>query len=117
MKMNKTIAGYHLLMILAAVDDKFTPGEDRVIADYMERNVPFRINLDSEMEVLSALKKEDYMVHFQKAMADFYEDSTEQERNELISFAIKLAKSDRKISEEENIFIDELFNEWTETNI
>jgi len=117
MKMNKTIAGYHILMILSAVDNKFTPGEDRVIADYMERSTPFKINLDSEMEILSALSPGDYMVHFQKAMAHFYEDSTETERNELITFAIKLAKSDKVISREENIFIDELFNEWTETKI
>ena len=41
----------------------------------------------------------------------------EQERNDLIAHAIELAKADKKLTPEENIFINELFNEWTETSI
>ncbi len=117
MKKNKAIAGYHILMILSAVDGIFDAKEDLVIEDWLEKEFPLRVNLDKETEFLSALKQEDYMVHFQSCMADFYEDSTEEERNELIQYAIKLAKADKKITEEENIFINELFNEWTETSI
>lgn len=117
MKKNKPIAGYHLLMILSAVDGKFNFKEDLIIEQWLEQEFPLRVNLDKEADELSALKEDDYMVHFQKCMADFYEDSTEEERLELIEYAIKLAKADRKITSEENIFINELFNEWTETSI
>lgn len=117
MKKNKPIAGYHILMILSAVDGKFSIKEDLVIEQWLEKEFPLRVNLDKEAEELSALKPDDYMIHFQKCMADFYEDSTEGERNQLIEYAIKLAKADKNISYEENIFINELFNEWTETSI
>lgn len=117
MKKNKPIAGYHILMILSAVDGKFSVKEDLIVEQWLEKEFPLRVNLDKETEELSNLKKDDYMIHFQKCMADFYEDSTEQERNDLIQYAIKLAKADKHISYEENIFINELFNEWTETSI
>ena len=117
MKLNKPIAGYHILMILSAVDGKISGNEDLVIKKWIEKEMPLHVNLDKEAEALSAMKEEDYMIHFQKCIADFYEDSTEEERNDLIQYAIKLAKADNNISPEENIFINELFNEWTETQI
>jgi hypothetical protein len=117
MKMNKPIAGYHILMILSAVDGKFSGKEDLVIEKWLEKEMPLHVNLDREMEILSSLKPDDYMIHFQKCMADFYEDSTEKERIELLDYAIKLTKAVKPITHEENIFIDELFNEWTETSI
>lgn len=117
MKKNKPLAGYHLLMILSAVDGKFTAGEDLVIRTWLEEQFPFNISLDKEVEVLSALKQEEYLPHFKKCMVDFYEDSTEGERNELIQFALNLAKADKKITREENEFLDELFSQWTEIEI
>jgi hypothetical protein len=75
------------------------------------------VNLDRETEILAALNPDDYMIHFQKCMADFYEDSTEKERIEFLDYAIKLAKATKPITPEENLFVDELFDEWTETSI
>jgi hypothetical protein len=117
MKKNKAIAGYHILMILSAVDGKFSIKEDLVIEKWLEKEFPLRVNLDKETAVLSAMDPQNYMIHFQNCMTDFYEDSTEEERIELIDYAIKLAKADKDITSEENIFINELFNEWTETSI
>lgn len=117
MKKNKPLAGYHLLMILSAVDGKFDVKEDMVIREWLAEQFPFPTNLDTEMDTLSTMEKDNYMVHFQKCMADFYEDSNEQERNELMQFAIDLVKADNKITDEENLFLDELFSEWTETSI
>ena len=34
-----------------------------------------------------------------------------------MKYAIELAQADKRITPEENIFINELFNEWTETSI
>jgi hypothetical protein len=117
MKKNKPLAGYHLLMILSAVDGNFDVKEDMVIREWLAEQFPFPVNLDQEMDVLSNMNPDDYMVHFQRCMADFYEDSTEAERNELMQFAIDLVKADNKITPEENLFLDELFSEWTETSI
>lgn len=117
MKLNKPISGYHLLMILSAVDDEFTFQEDKVIAKYIAEQFPVPVNLDNEIAFLASLKKDEYMLHFQKAMADFYEDSTEEERMDLINFAVQLVKATKPITKEENLFLDELFNEWTESTI
>lgn len=117
MKKNKPVAGYHLLMILSAADGKFSAKEDLVIRKWLEEQFPFNVSLDNEMETLSALPGTDYMDHFKKCMADFYEDSTEGERNELIQFALNLAKADKKITREENEYLDALFSEWTEIEI
>ncbi len=117
MKKNKPVAGYHLLMILSAVDGESNAKEDLVIRKWLTEQFPFPVNLDDDMAELSQLNPQDYMAHFQKCMADFYEDSTEKERNELIQFAIDLIKADRKITPQENIFLNELFGEWTETSI
>ncbi len=116
-KKNKAFAGYHMLMILAAADGIFNSKEDKVIQHWVEKEMPLHVNLDRETEIISNLNKDDYMVHFQKCMADFYEDTTEHERNEFLELAIKLTKAVKPITPEENIFIDELFNEWTETQI
>lgn len=112
---NKPIAGYHILMILSAVDHKFSVAEDRIIAEYIAESFPIPVSLDKELEYISSLPEEDYLIHFQKAMDDFYSDSTEKERLHLIDFAIKLTKATHPITKEENIYLSELYNEWTET--
>lgn len=114
-KKNKPIAGYHLLMILSAVDHHFTADEDRVIVDYLTENFPIPVSLDRELEVISALPEEEWLPHFKMCMDDFYEDSTEKERMELIKFAIELTKATLPITREENLYLSELYNEWTET--
>lgn len=109
---NKTIAGYHLLMILSAVDFRFNAAEDNVIRDYLVQEFPFHVNLDREMEKISNLKPDEWEPHFLKYMDDFYDDSTAQERNNLIQFALHLIKADQVITVEENKFIQLLFEHW-----
>lgn len=111
-KLNKVIAGYHMLMILSNLDGDFSPREGDVIVKYLRDTFPFRIDLDDETDYLSTLKKEDYAIHFNKAMNDFYLDSTDEERAEFIDFAVKLVKADNVITAKENIYIRELFNAW-----
>ncbi|MCS6819265.1 MAG: hypothetical protein RMJ53_04900 [Chitinophagales bacterium] len=117
MKLNKPIAGYHLLMILSAVDNEFSFNEDNIIAEYICEQFPIAVNLDRETEFLASLPKEEYMKHFKKAMADFYSDSTEKERLDLLNFAVRLVKASEPVTKEENVYLNELFNEWTETAI
>lgn len=111
-KMNKVMAGYHMLMILSQVDGDFDKSEGKVIVNYLKDAFPYRFNLDSEMEILSALPLEDYFLHFNNAMNDFYEDSTEKERLDFLNFAVKMVKADKKITVEENKYLKELFFAW-----
>lgn len=111
-KLNKPIAGFHLLMLITHADGKFAKEEGDVIIEYLTETFPFRVEIDEEVHFLAALERDKYMEHFRKAMNDFYDDTNEKERNELLDFAVKLAKADNEIPEEENIFLKELFNNW-----
>lgn len=111
-RLNKTVAGYHLLMILSAVDFRVSAEEDKVIRDYLVTEFPFRVNLDREMAIISNLKPEEWEGHFLKMMDDFYDDATEGERKKLIQFAIKLTRADNVITAEENRFLNLLFETW-----
>lgn len=111
--MNRAISGFHILSILSEVDDDFAPSEGLVIVDYLKKNFPPHLfNLDKEVEILSTLKKEDYMPHFSKCLEDFYRDSSEEERIKFVKFAVKVVIADHKISKEENIYLNELYNAW-----
>jgi len=110
--MNKTIAGYHLLMILSAVDFRVSGSEDAVIRQYLADEFPFHVNLDKQMEVISRLRPDEWERHFRKAMDDFYDDATPEERKKLIRFALRLASADNVITREENHYLDLLFENW-----
>lgn len=112
LRTNKTIAGYHLLMILSAVDFKLVASEDLVIRDYLVKEIPFRINLDKEIEIISNLHPDEWESHFLKCMDDFYHDSIESERKDLVQFAMNLCKADEVITVEENKFLNMLFQAW-----
>jgi uncharacterized tellurite resistance protein B-like protein len=111
-RMNKTMAGYHILMILSAVDYRFSATEDVVIRDYLVQEFPFHVSLDKEMEIISNLKPNEWEPHYLKAIDDFYEDSTKKDRLKLIEFAIELCKADEVITKSENHFLDLLFEAW-----
>jgi len=108
----KAVAGYQMLMILSAVDGIFNAKEDKIIQQYLIENFSHKANLDNEMEVLAALPQDEYAIHFNNAMNDFYLDSTAEERNHFLDFAVKLAIADKKITPKENLFLNELFNAW-----
>jgi hypothetical protein len=112
--MNKAVAGYHLLMILSAVDEQFNGKEDKVIKDYLIENFPVKVNLDAEMEVFSVMDAADYPIHFNNAMNAFYIDSTPAERSHFLDFAVKLVAADKNVTPLENLFLNELYNAWEE---
>ncbi len=111
-RINKAIAGYHILMILSAVDFRISADKDMVIRQYLVNEFPFNVNLDNQMEVISRLKPDEWEGHYLKVMDDFYDDATEEERNHLIRFAIKLTKADKVITKEENYYLNLLFEHW-----
>ncbi len=112
-RLNKTVAGYHLLMILSAVDFRISGEEDKVIRRYLNQEFPIHVNLDKQMDIISNLKPDEWEGHFLKMMDDFYDDATEMELMNLIRFAIQLAKADKVITKEENYYLNLLFDHWT----
>lgn len=112
--MNREVAGYHMLMILSAVDGKFNGKEDKIIRSYMEENFSGKINYDQEMEIISSIPAIDYPVHFNDAMNLFYMQSTQHERNHFLDMATRLVAADKKISPRENLFLNELYFAWEE---
>ncbi|GAB4142605.1 MAG: hypothetical protein Fur0041_17700 [Bacteroidia bacterium] len=110
--LNKPIAGYHLLMILSRVDGEFDKHEGDVIVNYLKDTFPIHVNLDEEFDFLASLPKEALSEHFEKAMNDFYNDSTEDERTHFLDFAVKMVKADNKITPEENEYLNRLFTAW-----
>jgi uncharacterized tellurite resistance protein B-like protein len=111
-KMNKVIAGYHMLMLISYVDGDFSPEEGAEMVEYLSDSFPFTVNLDKELDILSTLKKEEYFGHFVNAMNDFYADSTQKERTSFLNAAVKMVMADRKLTVDENVFLTELYNAW-----
>ena len=111
-KLNKPVAGYHLLLLLTHADGKFGKEEGDVIVKYLSETFPFHTNLDNEIDFLAKLPINQYETHFRKVMNDFYEDSTPEERDRFLDFAVKLVKADHVITRSENQFLDQLFSAW-----
>lgn len=106
------MAGYHILMILSAVDFRFKVEEDIVIREYLVHEFPFQVSLDREMAIISNLKHDEWEAHYTKAIDDFYDDSTKEERLKLLEFAVQLCKADNVITKTENYFLNLLFEAW-----
>ena len=111
-KSNKSIAGYHLLMILSSVDGEFAPEEGMKIQEYLAEEFPFKMNLDNELEVIALLQPEEWKDHFEFHARCFLEDSTEKERTDFAKFAKSLIKADEDVSEREHQFYKLLKNMW-----
>ncbi|HRE96291.1 MAG TPA: TerB family tellurite resistance protein [Flavobacteriales bacterium] len=111
-KLNKVMAGYHILMIISNADGEFSPEEGIQMVDYMSDSFPFDVSLDNELDELLKLKREDYFNHFVNAMDDFYIDSTAEERSKFLNNAVKMVMADKKITSEESMYLREIFNAW-----
>lgn len=111
-RMNKTMAGYHLLMILSAVDFKMHIEEEKIIREYLFQEFPFHVNLDNQIHILASLHHEDWKSHFIKCLEDFSDEATEEEKNHMLKFALHLTKADEVITKEENEYLQLMFDAW-----
>lgn len=111
-KSNKSIAGYHLLMILSSVDGEFAPEEGLKVQEYLAEEFPFKMNLDNELDVIATLQPEEWKDHFEFHARCFLDDSTEKERKDFAKFAKSLIKADDQVSEEEHRFYILLKKLW-----
>lgn len=110
--MNKTEAGFHLLKILSIVDGHTDITEEEVIVDYLEKNFEAKLDADNENDRFSKIAKEDYPIHFHDMASKFYEDSTSEERNKFLDFAMKVVIADKLVTRDENKYINELYDSW-----
>lgn len=111
-KSNKSIAGYHLLMILSSVDGEFAPAEGLKIQEYLAEEFPFKMNLDNELDAIAVLQPEQWKDHFEFHARCFHDDSTKQERDEFLGFAKSLIKADEEVTDREHHFYQLLKNMW-----
>ena len=111
-KSNKSIAGYHLLMILSSVDGEFAPEEGLKLQEYLAEEFPFAINLDDELDVIATLHAEQWKDHFEFHAKCFFDDSTDKERADFLKFAKSLIKADEKVSDQEHDFYMILKKIW-----
>jgi uncharacterized tellurite resistance protein B-like protein len=111
-KMNKTEAGFHLLMILSYIDGNLHKEESSVIMDFLDKNYSEAIDLIKEQAFIRALPREELREHFLETAAQFYRISSYEERNRLIEFAMKVVMADDTMEKSENAFINELYDAW-----
>lgn len=111
-KMNKTEAGFHLLMILSKADGTIEKSESHVLLDFLEKNFNQPIDLIKEQAFLMAYPIESVMDHFIEIAEHFFKISTSPERNKLLQFAMKICMADEKMENQENKFINALYDAW-----
>jgi uncharacterized tellurite resistance protein B-like protein len=110
--MNKTEAGFHILMILSLVDGSIHREESSVILDFLEERFHEPIEIIKEQAFLRACPEEERLNHFTETAQHFFKISSQDDRNNLISFAMKVAMADDKMEKEENVYINTLFDCW-----
>lgn len=116
--MNKSVAGYKMLMILANVDGEHLSIEQDVVESYLGDSLNKAITesqIEAEQDRIVKLSQADQMLEFRAAMNAYYTESSSTERSQFLQLAMDLIKSDAHISPEENIFINKLFDAWGET--
>lgn len=111
-KSNKIIAGYHLLTMIATAEGELDGQSDAVIQEYLSIESLIRLNLDDELEQIITLQPSEFEEHFVNKACDFYDDSTQEEREEFKLFAKDLIRADDEITKEENDYYRLLLKTW-----
>ena len=111
-KLNKTEAGFHLLMTLSLVDGTIRKAESSVILNFLEKNFHQPIEIIKEQAFLRACPEEDLLAHFIETAEHFFKISSSIERNKMISFAMKVVMADNKMDMKENVYINALYDCW-----
>lgn len=99
-------------MILSSVDYEFAPQEGLKIKEYLAEEFPFAINLDNELDIIATLQPEQWKDHFEFHARCFYDDSTEEERQNFLAFAKTLIKADDEVSDREHQFYQLMKHIW-----
>jgi hypothetical protein len=113
-KLNKSMAGYHILMILSAVDFRFHIKEELVIKEWIEQEFVLPINFDNELSIISALLPEQWQAHYTQCLHDYWDETSYNEKAAIVNFAEKLILADEILHKAENEFYKLLIRIWKE---
>ncbi|MBD8018316.1 MULTISPECIES: TerB family tellurite resistance protein [Kaistella] len=111
-KSNKSIAGYHILMILSSVDGEFAPEEGLKFQEFLAEEFPFKVDLDDELDIIATLHPDKWQEHFEFHAQCFYDDSTDEERKSFAEFAKSLIKADEDVTDKEHDYYLQLKKIW-----
>jgi uncharacterized tellurite resistance protein B-like protein len=111
-KMNKTEAGFHLLMLLSMSDNIIRSEEHDVVIDYLNDHFNDNIDLIKEQAFLTVLPPEERENHFVEVAQQFYTISTEDERHTITRFAMDVVMADESMQKNENRLINLLYDTW-----
>jgi uncharacterized tellurite resistance protein B-like protein len=111
-KMNKTEAGFHILMILSLVDGNIISAESSVVIEFLDECFQQPIEIIKEQAFIRACPEEERLNHFTETAQQFFKISSIDERNKLLSFAMKVVMADDKMENEENVYINTLYDCW-----
>lgn len=130
--MNKYESAYNMLMILTVVDGEFNSNEGDIIIEYLRNAHENFIGTEDENKTFTELSNVQLLNHFsdasyefykkhnnkerleifEKAARDFYEMSLPSDRKGFIEFAKQIIIADHKVTKQENIYINKLFDLW-----
>ncbi len=111
-KLNKTEAGFHLLMGLSMADGNMNRVESSVILEFLEKQFNDNIEIIKEQAFLRALPTEELDNHIQEVANQLYKITTADERDKLIAFAMKVVMADKKMEKSENSLINAVYDAW-----
>ncbi len=110
--MNRTEAGFHLLISLSLSDGRSSDTELSVVSDFLENAFSGKIDLIKEQAFLKALPTEELESHFAEVASRFYAISEPEDRYLLLDFAMKVVMADQEMKPEENKLINQLYDSW-----
>lgn len=111
-KMNKTEAGFHLLMLLSLADGNLKESESDVVIDFLNDHFNDNVDLIKEQAFLRALPATEHENHFTETAEHFYTISSEDERHTITRFAMEVVMADESMQQHENKLIQKLFDCW-----
>ena len=111
-KMNKTEAGFHLLMLLSMADGSIHHTEHDVVIDFLNDHFNDNIDIIKEQAFLRALPMEEHESHFIETAEHFYTISTQDERHTITRFGMEVVMADNELKSHENNLINKLYDCW-----
>ncbi len=110
--MNRTEAGFHLLMLLSLADGEVHSSEHDVVIEFLNDHFNDNIDLIKEQAFLRALPVEERESHFVETAEHFFTISNEDERHTITRFAMEVVMADDALQTHEDHLINKLYDCW-----
>lgn len=110
------IRGLELMTLLAMCDGVFDPREKQAIKDYVRSNLGVNFNDAEIINNIKGMSDEEQLQLLVKNANIFKENTSLENRKKMLRILEKLVAIDRKLTEEEQVRIDILWNYWDEAS-